>query len=923
MLRAITLIVAFAVAIPAFGQVGRPVLVDDRCSDFAPLTSLLAGGTLRAHGTRVDVSSTLPGGVLSLLELDATNGEVITSLPLGPSTEPFVSGTVLAAFEEYSLLLLNGSGFSNRQVIWHRASNTLAQVELDGAPYPLGPYRTTASNSMYTVSPPNLIRVSQDGATRITAPELTGATFLTTARDHAVPLVASVIFKGNSATGGDPWISDGTSEGTLKLLDIVGMNPEFSAVAADETAFLFVWPQGALQGVAELWRTDGTSEGTSLIAVPGTRVSNSWNAFELPIGFDGRVYWTGLVTVDGVSRNQLWTSDGTVDGTHLVQDSVGGFRRSIGFNGQLYSAVINGGITTMYRTLPDNSGLEELPWLPIPSTQGQTIPSMFATSEHLYIIYNPPTGRELWQTDGTPQGTRQITPDGPTGRFGTFTTPEVVVDAIVFMATEPGIGQALYRVDGEGLHRLQMFGPEPDRSCGSGVVPIASIPSGLIVRTPDDILLLLSQFGQPMMPLAQAAEDSKFGVVNGVLIFAGIDGAGIEPWRTDGTPEGTYRLADLNPGAANSTRGNDNPLGGLPELNGFVYFAATDPAVGRELFRTDGTPEGTSLFADFTTAVAGSSPGLARSGDQLFIRAFFNFDRRLWTTTGGVPERLVTANPLNASTSIVPTATGVLYAWSQWVGRSDGTQSGTTQRVELPSPFSLSGAGFLASLGERGFFHSAESRLAFSDGTLAGSGLLIGPDTEIPNSTVLGNAATVGNRIVFVATDIEFGDELWTTDGTSSGTSRIADFHPGVTGSTPWVVHSDGETAIFLATTPDRGRELWCTDGTFEGTSPLPEVADGTGGFAGTDKPDGLRAGSRVYFSANAGDGVELYVLPLCVADFDGDGNHAVTDIFAYLSAFFAGRPEGVPVGADVNGDTTVGVNDIFAFLSAWFAGCN
>lgn len=56
-----------------------------------------------------------------------------------------------------------------------------------------------------------------------------------------------------------------------------------------------------------------------------------------------------------------------------------------------------------------------------------------------------------------------------------------------------------------------------------------------------------------------------------------------------------------------------------------------------------------------------------------------------------------------------------------------------------------------------------------------------------------------------------------------------------------------------------------------------------------------------------------------CKADFDGNGTRAVTDLFTYLSAWFARSPY-----AAVNGDglRQPVVTDIFGFLSLWFAGC-
>jgi Matrixin/Bacterial pre-peptidase C-terminal domain/PKD domain len=56
---------------------------------------------------------------------------------------------------------------------------------------------------------------------------------------------------------------------------------------------------------------------------------------------------------------------------------------------------------------------------------------------------------------------------------------------------------------------------------------------------------------------------------------------------------------------------------------------------------------------------------------------------------------------------------------------------------------------------------------------------------------------------------------------------------------------------------------------------------------------------------------------PCCKADFDRSGSLAVTDIFAFLNAWFGGE-----AGADFSGNGSLSVQDIFDFLGAWFAGC-
>ncbi len=99
-----------------------------------------------------------------------------------------------------------------------------------------------------------------------------------------------------------------------------------------------------------------------------------------------------------------------------------------------------------------------------------------------------------------------------------------------------------------------------------------------------------------------------FEWLNGdMVIFIGSDDAGgAEPWVSDGTPEGTFAL-EISPGPASSMA---NPLvpGGTAAFavdGGVAYFVADDGINGREIWRTDGMPEGTSLVADLVPGPTG------------------------------------------------------------------------------------------------------------------------------------------------------------------------------------------------------------------------------------------------------------------------------------------------------------------------------
>lgn len=58
-----------------------------------------------------------------------------------------------------------------------------------------------------------------------------------------------------------------------------------------------------------------------------------------------------------------------------------------------------------------------------------------------------------------------------------------------------------------------------------------------------------------------------------------------------------------------------------------------------------------------------------------------------------------------------------------------------------------------------------------------------------------------------------------------------------------------------------------------------------------------------------------------CAADFDGDGQAGVGDIFAFLESWFHADRTTDP-RADFNLSGPIELGDLFAFLNAWFSGC-
>jgi ELWxxDGT repeat protein len=70
--------------------------------------------------------------------------------------------------------------------------------------------------------------------------------------------------------------------------------------------------------------------------------------------------------------------------------------------------------------------------------------------------------------------------------------------------------------------------------------------------------------------------------INGTLYFVANDGVhGLELWKSDGTSNGTVMVADLRWGSGNSSPSS------LTEVNGTLYFTADDGIQGRELWAYD------------------------------------------------------------------------------------------------------------------------------------------------------------------------------------------------------------------------------------------------------------------------------------------------------------------------------------------------
>ena len=119
------------------------------------------------------------------------------------------------------------------------------------------------------------------------------------------------VFTNADATHGyEPWVTDGTQAGTHILKDILDSYSEASSYPRSYTS---VGNQVAFStDFGGLYVTDGTSEGTILIIPDNRHVDARWLAEA-----GGNLVFAAI-TSNGLA-SQLWASDGTAVGTHLIK----------------------------------------------------------------------------------------------------------------------------------------------------------------------------------------------------------------------------------------------------------------------------------------------------------------------------------------------------------------------------------------------------------------------------------------------------------------------------------------------------------------------------------------------------------------------------------------------------------------------------
>ncbi len=765
---------------------------------------------------------------------------------------------------------------------------------------------------------------------------------ITPGRPHSTlgeltPLNDVVIFRRVLPTSYELWRSDGTPAGTVPFFQL-----PWTIIIHGEQDGVVYFGDYRSGGGRSLWRTDGTTQGTWIVArveLHGEAVVHDGDFFFLgsdgtpglwrsdgtvvgtyqvvPVGDRAREAQTDQGLLYFFTRSEpmtdtLWRSDGTAPGTERVLDVEAPVTANVAA-GKMFRFGGDSAIE-VFDLSPHGADPREPLRLEIPGIPGESwIASRLVYQNSVLLAVAHGDDANLWITDGTHDGTTSLAKFGHIGPFDLT----LVGDLVYFSATDEE-GREPWVTDGtlSGTHRVTDVARGNESSTPSELVQLR----GTIYFAADDGVFRRelwesdgSAAGTRLRgdiasgPHITSSSPKDLSAVGDKLLFHAENFTyGRELISLDTVARSFTYVADITSGSFISSSAPSQ----ITVSGSRVWFTQDDQGSinGRELWLSDGTADGTRMVADLRPGASSSTPlGLTAFGESIIFSADTpETGRELWISGGDTISTnliadLTPGTESSAFGEIVAFGSVALFAaddggsglelWS-----TDGGATNTNLVRDIAPGPAGSSPRSLHVMGDEVFFVADEgqhgSELWHTRGSANDTSLLrdIHPGSEGSSAAHFVDA---GGTTYFTADDGEHGNELWRTDGTSDGTWMVADIVPGASGSNPTYLQAAFGNLMFQAC-DQRGCEVWMSDGTANGTLPLAEIFPGP--ISSSPGPF-FPIGDAVYFSAAAPEiGYELWRVPgadlgLCVGDCNYNGEVTISEIILTVKVMLGARP--------------------------------
>lgn len=301
--------------------------------------------------------------------------------------------------------------------------------------------------------------------------------------------------------------------------------------------------------------------------------------------------------------------------------------------------------------------------------------------------------------------------------------------------------------------------------------PDKDIPNSFLIKKDGENFINEVDFGMNEVQTNLANEIEQI-VPSGNTIFFKFKTGKIALLKTDGSQAGTSKLKEFW------------QIGNLVDVDGVLFFAAesSDHQNEIELYKSDGTAEGTVLVKNIGASFSSSPSNLTALNGTLYFTAHSdNNGRELW--------------------------------------KSDGTEQGTVMIKDIAPANSsaflnqyFKDKNSLVALNNEIYFSANDGVNGFelwktdgnTEGTVMVKDINNGEKSSNPKEFTL-----IDNTLYFQAQDASHGAELWKSDGTEEGTKMMSDVLEGPTGSNPIFITSIGNDLYFKAFSKNAARQVF------------------------------------------------------------------------------------------------------------------
>ncbi len=339
------------------------------------------------------------------------------------------------------------------------------------------------------------------------------------------------------------------------------------------------------------------------------------------IEFNGYHYFTSSFNF---SQDALWRTDGTSVNTELVAqyETFSFFVPLTVYNNELYyTAVVDPNVGGVLVKTDGNSPGTVVIDLDTQSAGIANTPAATISSGIILPILDD-VGSELYITDGTAAGTSLIKDINPGINSSQPSFLQKLNDKVIFRADDGANGREPWVTDGTeaGTFMLKDINPNGNSFISSFI----TLGDLVLFNVNGDLWKTDGTEAGTELVMDLLISSEMMYKYDGAVYFSSYDTASDSDalYKTDGSTSGTVILKT----------GFGDRINDFQKTNNLLFFVGYTDDLGSELWKSDGTQTGTQLVADLfpgAEGAFGSSPELGNGGDRLFFTGYFTDDPEL------------------------------------------------------------------------------------------------------------------------------------------------------------------------------------------------------------------------------------------------------------------------------------------------------